>query len=73
MKVQMDPKKIDMDILDQIISKCEDHMVSPFKKKAAVAVEVKPDDSDQEPDDDDKDGLSDDDLAELIQNYARGK
>ena len=39
----------DVSILDELIGKCEDSMVSPFKKAKAVAVEVKPEEgSDKE-------------------------
>jgi hypothetical protein len=70
MKVQMDPKKMDMDILDQIISKCEDHMISPFKKKSAVVAEVEPEEGDEGSDEgDEKSDLSDMDLEDLLKMY----
>lgn len=68
--------KMDMDILDQIIGKCEDKMVSPFKKKT-VAVEMEPaegtadEESLESPGEEsaEKPDLSDMDLADLLKLY----
>ena len=68
-----DGHKADSDILNQIIKACEDKMVGPFKKKPAIAVDVKPDDSTEEPDGDEPDAsgdLSDDDKDELLKMYS---
>jgi hypothetical protein len=66
-----DGQKADSDILDQIIQACEGKMVSPFKKKTAVAVEVKPDESEPDGDDSKSDsGMSDDDMDDLLKMYA---
>jgi hypothetical protein len=79
-------KKMDLESLDELISKCEDAMVHPFKKKkAVVAVEVKPGDegSDQEEkaespeeevaEDDAKPDLSDMDMEDLLKLYEEIK
>lgn len=68
-----DKKKMDLENLDALISKCEDSMVSPFKKKKAeVAVEVAPEDSGDEGEDD-KPDMSDMDLEDLVKMYQELK
>lgn len=79
-------QEADQDILSELIAKCEDSMVLPFKKKAAVAIEVKPDPEEAEEssdemkaegaDDDEskeKPDLSDMDLQDLLKLYEEIK
>ncbi|MGM7592087.1 hypothetical protein ACSSNN_23970 [Escherichia coli] len=68
-------KKMDLDTLDELISKCEDAMVSPFKKKPAVAVEIEGSpaeeakESPEEEKAEDKNGLGESDLDDLLEMY----
>jgi hypothetical protein len=80
-------QEADQDILSELIAKCEDSMVSPFKKAKAVAVEVKPEDAEEAsespaeetaegPEDDESKGkpdLSDMDMDDLLKLYEEIK
>ena len=68
-----DKKKMDLDSLDELISKCEDSMISPFKKKKAEAViEVDPPESDADEKEEHSD-FKDMDMEDLIKMYQEMK
>lgn len=70
--VKFDTKKMDLDVLDELIGKCEDSMVHPFKKDKAVAIEIEPEEGGGEeaaPEEHDKPDLSDMDLEDLIEAW----
>ena len=74
MKMNKMVSKIDDDILGQIISSCENHMVSPFKKKE-VEIEVEPEmeDEDDSKKSDIAEKLSELDEDELLELYSKMK
>lgn len=70
--------EMDVEVLDELIDRCEDAMVRPFSKKKVVTVEVKPEEEQQdeerdESEDGDKPDLSDEELDELIRLYQEKK
>lgn len=67
-------KKMDLESIDELISLCEDKMVSPFKKKKDVAMEVelKPEE-DAEEENAEKPSLGDADISDLIRMYEEMK
>lgn len=71
-----DIKDIDLELLQDLLSKCEDSMGRPFKKKK-VEVEVKAEpeeESEVELDSDDEDSSMEDmDLQDLIEMYKQLK
>lgn len=72
--MKYDINKIDLDSLDELIGKCEDAMVRPFKKKKEIEVEIEPADEEEEEHDEaseseGKADLSDMDLDELVEMY----
>ena len=77
-------QEADVSILDELIGQCESAMVSPFKKKKAVEIEVVPEEgSDEEeaaesPEEEDseakdKPDLSDMDMSDLVELYKEIK
>lgn len=64
-------KKMDLESIDELISLCEDKMVSPFKKKkpdaVVVAVEEDEDEVSEKPD------LGEMDMDDLIRMYEEMK
>ncbi len=60
-------KKIDMSVLDELIGKCEESMVSPFKKAAVIEVEEPEKSKEEDPEADDET------LQELIEMYKKIK
>lgn len=72
--MKMDKRQIDLDNLDELIGKCEDSMISPFrKKKAEVEVELGPESAEEAigaPEEDaPASDLEDMDLRDLISMY----
>lgn len=67
--------KADNDVFDEIIAKCEQKMVSPFKKE--VAVEVEPSDEEEmemeESPVKEKSEISPEDLEKLLELYQQMK
>ena len=64
--------KADNDVFDEIISKCESKMASPFKKE--VAVEVEPsEDEEMEVAETAKSDISEEDLQKLLELYQQIK
>jgi len=68
-----DSRKIDLDILDDLIGQCEDSMVHPFKKKKAVAIAIEPEEKEESEDHEEKPDLSEMDMEELLQLYSEMK
>lgn len=68
--MKLDIKKMDIDSLDELIAKCEDAMVHPFKKKE-VALEVGPEEALEQ--EEEKPDLSEMDMDELLQLYEEMK
>jgi hypothetical protein len=64
----MDTKQLDIENLDAIIAKCEDGMISPFKKKKAAEPEPEAAEAGDEGEGD-KPDLSDMDLDDLVSMY----
>jgi hypothetical protein len=75
--VKFDTKKMDIESLDELIAKCEDSMVEPFKKKKAMAVEVEPESEEMTSEDDadtsEKPDMNDMDLEDLVRMYSEMK
>jgi hypothetical protein len=72
----MDKNKMDIENLDELISMCEDKMVSPFKKKkSAMVAVIKPEDDGEEMAETEDEGegkkpdLSDVDMEDLLEMY----
>ncbi len=64
-----DTKQMDLDCLDELIGKCEDSMVAPFRKKKAKP-EAKPEvEAKDESDDKKKPDLSEMEMDELLEMY----
>lgn len=62
----------DNDVFDEIISKCEKKMASPFKKE--VAIEVEPsEDEEAEVVETEKSDISEEDLQKLLEMYQQLK
>ncbi len=67
---EKDSKKMDLDILDELIAKCENSMVSPFKKKKPE-VKIEPemdeetDEGEEQPEQ--ESDFTDDEIQELIE------
>lgn len=71
--MKLDIQKIDVESLDELIAACEDKMISPFrKKKKEVALEIEPENADEEEADPASD-LSAMDLEELLEAYREMK
>jgi ribosomal protein L12E/L44/L45/RPP1/RPP2 len=75
-------KKADDSILDELIGKCEEAMVNPFKKKKEMTVagntDAEPEDAKESEDQEDleseeEDSLSAEDLEKLLQVYKELK
>jgi hypothetical protein len=58
--------KADDSILDEIVKRCEGHMVSPFKKEVTVEA-VEPEESHEDSE------LSEEDLEKLLELYNKGE
>jgi hypothetical protein len=71
--MKLDVSKMDIESLDELIKKCEDAMVHPFKKKkeasVAIAIEPEPEQEEQE----DKPDLSEMDMDDLLRMYEEMK
>ena len=69
--------EMDDSILDELISKCEDAMVSPLKKKKSeveVVVEAEPEEEGEEYASEDSDEeLSEEDKQKLLEIYSKIK
>jgi len=64
-----DTKKMDLESLDELISLCEDKMVSPFRKKK----EDEPGEPEEVEEKEEKPDLSDMDMDDLIEAYESAK
>ena len=75
--MKLDLKKMDMDSLDELIRKCEDSMISPFRKKKEPVVEEEDRrffvDKAEEDSGEEKPDLSDMDMEELLRMYQQMK
>ena len=71
-----DLKKMDLDSLDELISRCEDSMCQPFKKKKAEPIEQPESESDESSSEEqpsDKPDLSEMDMDDLLKMYEELK
>ena len=86
--MKFNKQKVDLESLDELISRCEDSMINPFKKKkAAIAVEIAPEEgspeeeSKESPDEEasegdaegDKPDMSEMDMDDLLRMYEEMK
>lgn len=71
--------KADSDVFDEIISKCESKMASPFKKEVAVTIEPEEGTTDDQAHEDaespetEKSEISPEDLQKLLELYEQMK
>jgi len=68
--MKFDSKKMDLENLDELIAKCEESMIQPFRKKKKV--EEAPLESEEE-EEEVKSDLSPEDMEELIRMYMEAK
>jgi hypothetical protein len=70
--MKFDSKKMDIENLDELIGKCEDSMVSPFKKKKDAEEGSAEEEAAESPDEEsaEKPDLSDMDLDDLLKLYS---